>query len=83
MQKLDIFNHIFPKPYYDLMMKVAPSHQDMGKRARGVPMLFDLDERFRVMDPVRGLPADPLAGVASDRSARRTRNRYPARQGGE
>ena len=21
MQKLDIFNHIFPKPYYDLMMK--------------------------------------------------------------
>ncbi len=50
MQKLDIFNHIFPKPYYDLMMKIAPGLEDMGKRVRGVPMLYDLDERFRVMD---------------------------------
>ena len=46
MQKLDIFNHIFPKPFYELMMKIAPGHEDMGKRVRGVPMLHDLDERF-------------------------------------
>ena len=50
MQKLDIFNHIFPRPFYDLMVKVAPDYGDMGKRVRNVPMLYDLDERFRIMD---------------------------------
>lgn len=50
MRKLDVFNHIFPKPFFELMMRVAPAHKDMGKRVRGVPMLVDLDERFRVMD---------------------------------
>ena len=32
------------------MMKVAGDHKYIGKRVRGVPMLADLDERFRVMD---------------------------------
>jgi aminocarboxymuconate-semialdehyde decarboxylase len=50
MKKLDVFNHVFPRRFYDLLMKVAPRLQDMGKRVRGVPMLYDLDERFRVMD---------------------------------
>lgn len=50
MRKLDAFNHVFPRPFYDLMMKVAPGLADMGKRVREIPMLFDLDERFRVMD---------------------------------
>jgi len=50
MQKIDIFNHIFPESFHKLMMKVAGDHKDIGKRVRGVPMLADLDERFRVMD---------------------------------
>jgi aminocarboxymuconate-semialdehyde decarboxylase len=50
MKKLDIFNHILPVPYYELMMEVAPNHADMGKRIRDVPVLYDLDERFRIMD---------------------------------
>ncbi len=50
MKKLDIFNHIFPKQFYELMLEIAPKQEDMGKRVRGVPMLYDLDERFRVMD---------------------------------
>src|SRR3989304_3228935 len=50
MKKLDIFNHILPRPFYELMMKVAPNLGEMGKRVRAVPMLYDLDERFRVMD---------------------------------
>ena len=50
MKKLDISNHIFPKQFYELMLEVAPKQEDMGKRVRGVPMLCDLDERFRVMD---------------------------------
>lgn len=50
MKKIDVFNHVFPKPFYDLMLELAPGHKDMGKRVRNVPMLVDLDERFRVMD---------------------------------
>ena len=50
MRKLDIFNHIYPRAYFDLMMAVAPTFKDIGKRMRNIPMLIDLDERFRVMD---------------------------------
>jgi aminocarboxymuconate-semialdehyde decarboxylase len=48
--KLDIFNHIFPKSFYDKMMEVNPGLVDIGKRVRGIPVLYDLDERFRCMD---------------------------------
>ena len=48
--KIDIFNHIFPKTYFDKMMAVNPNLKDIGKRARGVPVLVDLDARFRMMD---------------------------------
>lgn len=50
MRKIDVFNHIYPRPYFDRMLAVAPSFKDIGKRMRGIPMLIDLDERFRVMD---------------------------------
>jgi aminocarboxymuconate-semialdehyde decarboxylase len=48
--KIDIFNHIFPKIFYDKMMEIAPNLADLGKRVRGVPVLFDLEARFRMMD---------------------------------
>ena len=48
--KIDIFNHIFPKKFYQKMLEIAPAHKDMGKRVREVPVLYDLDARFRVMD---------------------------------
>lgn len=48
--KIDIFNHIFPKKFYDKMMEVAPNHKDMGKRVRAIPVIVDLEERFRMMD---------------------------------
>lgn len=48
--KLDMFNHIFPKVYFDKMLEVAPNHKDMGKRVRAIPVLHDLEKRFRVMD---------------------------------
>jgi aminocarboxymuconate-semialdehyde decarboxylase len=50
MQKIDVFNHIFPEPFYKLMMQVAGDFKDIGQRVRDIPMLVDLDERFRVMD---------------------------------
>jgi aminocarboxymuconate-semialdehyde decarboxylase len=48
--KIDIFNHIFPRGYYDKMLKIAPDYKDMGRRVRGIPALYDLESRFRVMD---------------------------------
>jgi aminocarboxymuconate-semialdehyde decarboxylase len=54
MRKIDIFTHIFPEAYAAKMAEVAPRYKDAGKRVRGVPMLVDLDERFRVMDRFEG-----------------------------
>ncbi len=48
--KIDIFNHIFPRKFYDKMMEVAPNHKDIGKRVRAIPVIVELEERFRVMD---------------------------------
>jgi aminocarboxymuconate-semialdehyde decarboxylase len=50
MRKIDVFNHIFPDAYFRRMMAVAPDFQDIGRRMRNIPMLIDLDVRFRVMD---------------------------------
>ena len=75
MKKIDVFTHIFPKPFHDLMMKVAPNHKDMGKRVRGVPMLANLDERFRVMDlfddyyQVLSLASPPIEAYADAATA--------------
>src|SRR3990170_5373371 len=54
MRKIDIFTHIFPERYVARMRQVAPDYKDAGKRVRGVPMLVDLDVRFRVMDTFEG-----------------------------
>ena len=48
--KIDTFNHIFPKSYFDKMVQVAPNAKDMHKRVRNVPSIVDLNERFRIMD---------------------------------
>ena len=50
--KLDIFNHIFPKSFWDRMLEVVPAAKatDMHKRVRDIPSMVDLDERFRIID---------------------------------
>jgi len=56
-------------------MKVAPSFKDIGKRMRGIPMLWDLDVRFRVMDAFDGyqqvlsLPTPPIEVFATGNDA--------------
>ncbi len=72
MLKIDAFNHIFPPRFYERMIEVAGDYKDMGKRVRGVPMLTDLDERFRVMDrfgadyrQVLSLASPPLEVLAA------------------
>ncbi len=49
--RIDIFAHILPKPFFDRMnAESSPQAIDIQTRVRGVPCLYDLDERFRVMD---------------------------------
>jgi predicted TIM-barrel fold metal-dependent hydrolase len=50
MQYIDAFNHFFPKSLWDKMLASEGAARDIGKRMRGIPCIYDLDERFRVMD---------------------------------
>jgi aminocarboxymuconate-semialdehyde decarboxylase len=75
MRKIDIFTHIMPAPYHSRLMAVAPNFADVGKRMRNVPMLIDLDLRFRVMDrfedyqQILSLPTPPIEVMASGSDA--------------
>ena len=75
MRKLDIFNHFFPDRYFKKMMAMAPAHKDMGKRVRSLPVLHDLDARFRVMDEfgdyqqILSMPSPPVEALAGPREA--------------
>ena len=48
--KIDIFCHIFPQSFYDRMLKASERAGYMQKRVRELPILVDLDLRFRMMD---------------------------------
>lgn len=48
--KIDIFNHIYPQRFFAEFLRVEPGLKDMGKRVRNIPVLVDLDARFRMMD---------------------------------
>jgi uncharacterized protein len=74
MLKIDLFNHIFPGKFFERMLAIAGGLEDMGKRVREIPMLTDLDERFRVMDrfdeyrqvlSIASPPLEALAGPAA------------------
>jgi len=69
--KIDIFNHIFPKSFFDKMVSIAPNAKDINKRVRNIPCIVDLDERFRILDRFEGyvqiicLPNPPIESLAS------------------
>ena len=75
MRKIDVFTHIFPPQYVERMQQLAPGLKDAGKRVRGVPMLTDLDLRFRVMDTFEGyqqilsIATPPIEAYASPADA--------------
>jgi aminocarboxymuconate-semialdehyde decarboxylase len=68
--KIDIFPHISPRKYFDRLIKAAPAGLTMQKRISGVPVLIDLEQRFRIMDrypdyaQVLTLAAPPLEAAA-------------------
>ena len=49
MQKIDIFPHIFPKPFFDAMVEVIPSKAAI-RRWMNIPVLYDLDARLKLME---------------------------------
>lgn len=55
--KLDIFPHIFPKPFFNRMMQIAegnPALKASIKRWLHIPVLWDLDARLAMMDRFKG-----------------------------
>lgn len=50
MKKIDAFNHIWPKPFFDALIGHIGTMSDITKRSGDVPMMTDLDRRFQVMD---------------------------------
>ncbi|MBF8270712.1 MAG: amidohydrolase [Gammaproteobacteria bacterium] len=50
MLKIDLFNHIWPLPFYERLKRALGPMVDITRRSEAVPMMTDLDERFRVMD---------------------------------
>lgn len=50
MYYIDAFNHFFPRELWDRIQKLDGAGKDIGKRMQGVPCIYDLETRFRVMD---------------------------------
>jgi predicted TIM-barrel fold metal-dependent hydrolase len=53
--RIDAFPHILPRRYFDRMIAASSGPASyMQKRTAAIPVLYDLDERFRVMDRFPG-----------------------------
>ena len=50
MRYIDAFNHFNPKRYFDELLQSPAGQNDIGKRVRGIPALWDLDLRLKVVD---------------------------------
>ncbi len=68
--KIDIFNHLFPRKFFDDFINTPSGPPDIGKRVRSMLTIVDLDARFRVMDEFGdycqtiSLPMPPLEALA-------------------
>jgi predicted TIM-barrel fold metal-dependent hydrolase len=68
--KIDIFNHIFPKTFFDKYIDKGSAGKDIGKRVSNIPTIVDIDARLRVLDEfgdyvqVISLPLPPIETIA-------------------
>ena len=73
--KIDIFPHIFPRPFHDKMLTLSEHVGYMQKRVREVPVMIDLDLRLRIMDQFPGyqqvltLGSPPLEAFADPKTS--------------
>jgi uncharacterized protein len=47
--RIDAYTHFIPKQFFAAVEKVPGAGTDIGKRMRGVPCVYDLDERRRIV----------------------------------
>jgi len=73
--KIDLFNHIFPKRFFDQHIDHGASGRDIGKRVTNIRTIVDVDARLKVLEEfgdyvqVISLPLPPLEIIAGpDRS---------------
>jgi predicted TIM-barrel fold metal-dependent hydrolase len=71
--KIDVFNHIFPKVFFDRLQEVTVNRGAI-KRWLHIPFLHDLDVRFRMLEEfgpeyrqVLSLSAPPIESINPDR----------------
>lgn len=76
MKKIDVFNHIWPKPFFDALIEHIGTMTDITMRSGAVPMMTELDRRFEVMDmfgegyqQVLSLASPPLEKLAGPEKA--------------
>ncbi|MGB0084194.1 MAG: amidohydrolase family protein [Rhodomicrobiaceae bacterium] len=76
MKKIDIFNHIWPQPFFEALTKLTGEMQDITARSGRVPMMTNLDRRFEVMDmfgedymQILSLASPPLEHIAEPAKA--------------
>lgn len=50
MQYIDAFNHFFPKACWEKIQSLPGAAQGIGKRMQGIPCIYDLDTRLKIMD---------------------------------
>jgi predicted TIM-barrel fold metal-dependent hydrolase len=48
--KIDLFNHFFPKRFWEEFLTSSYGLKDMGKRVANIPNIFNLDSRLKTMD---------------------------------
>ena len=73
MLKIDVFNHIFPKPFFDRLQQVV-ANKGAVKRWLNIPFLHDIDVRFRRLEEfgpeyrqILSLSAPPIEAINPDR----------------
>src|SRR5438067_7163313 len=73
MLKIDVFNHIFPAPFFARLQQVVVN-KDAIKRWLHIPFLHDLDVRFRRLEEfgpdyrqILSLSAPPIEAINPDR----------------
>jgi predicted TIM-barrel fold metal-dependent hydrolase len=71
--KIDVFNHIFPKPFFERLQQVIVN-RGATKRWLNIPFLYELDVRFRMLEEfgdgyrqILSLSAPPIESINPDR----------------
>ncbi len=69
--RLDAYTHFIPKKFFEAVEKIPGAGKDIGKRMRGVPCIYDLDERRRIVSmfpdyaQILSYPMPPLENFTS------------------